>query len=202
MSPPVATTTAVALPLPTLVPRYATVRSSSGDDGAAPCSAANFSTGTLSPVSEPCTTNRSFACTMRTSPGIMSPAVSRTTSPGTSCETATSALAPPRIAVAFTEIMALSFAAAPLALASWKRRRPTLSAIIASIIVAARGSPVAKDTAARPASSTTNGLRSARPKSRSSDGGWSFARTLGPCVARRASTSAGVSPSGRDFMRA
>ena len=60
-------------------------------------STSNFSTGKLSPVSELCVTNRSFAATMRTSAGIMSPAASSTTSPGTSCETAISCGLPSRI---------------------------------------------------------------------------------------------------------
>ncbi len=71
---PVATTTAEAEPLPTLVPRNATLVNSSGALVAALFSAANFSTGKLSPVSDPWITKRSLASTTRTSPGIMSPA--------------------------------------------------------------------------------------------------------------------------------
>ena len=144
-------------------------------------SATNFSTGKLSPVSEPWITNRSLAWTTRTSPGIMSPAVSWTTSPGTRCETAISWAAPSRSTVAFTEIIALSFAAALLALASWISRRPTLSAIMSSIIVAARASPVANDTAASTASRITSGLRTARQTRVRIPGRWSLARTFCPC---------------------
>ena len=144
--------------------------SSSGDDVSLFFSTTNFSTGKLSPVSEPWITKRSLAWTTRTSPGIMSPAASWTTSPGTRCETAISWAAPPRSTVALTEIIALSFAAALLALASWISRRPTLSAIMSSIIVAARGSPVANDTAASTASRITRGLRTARQTQREDSG--------------------------------
>ena len=53
---------------------------------AIPCPTSNFSTGNDSPVREPWMTNRSLAETIRTSAGIMSPAASFTTSPGTSWE--------------------------------------------------------------------------------------------------------------------
>ncbi len=197
MSLPVATTTAVAAPLPTLVPRKAMLVSSSGDALSLFFSTMNFSTGKLSPVSEPWITNRSLACTTRTSPGIMSPAVICTTSPGTRCEIAISWAVPPRSTVALTEIIAFNLAAALLALASWISRRPTLSTIMSSIIVAARGSPVAKDTAASTASRITSGLRSARPTRVKMPGRWSLARMFWPCSARRASASSLVRPSGR-----
>ena len=98
-----------------------------------------------------------------------------------------------------TEIIALSFAAALFALASWTSFRPTLSAIISSITVAARGSPVAKDTAASTASRITSGFSTARQSSSGNPGRWSFASTFGPCSARRASASSSVNPSGRVF---
>jgi len=46
-------------------------------------SISNFSTGNDSPVSEPSMMKKSLAATIRTSAGIMSPAASFTTSPGT-----------------------------------------------------------------------------------------------------------------------
>ena len=125
-------------------------------------STSNFSTGKLSPVSELWITNRSFATSMRTSAGIMSPAASVTTSPGTSWDTAISWAAPSRItAVAVTEIIALSLAAALSALASWTSFSPTLKAIISDIMVPARKSPVANETLARTASRITRGLSTA-----------------------------------------
>src|SRR5450432_1132799 len=78
-----------------------------------------FSTGKLSPVSDPWLTNRSLAWRMRTSPGIMSPAASWTTSPGTNWPRGTSRGSPSRTTVALTEIIALSLAAALSARASW-----------------------------------------------------------------------------------
>ncbi len=79
-----ATATAIAVPLSTLVPRKATFASSMGDLPGGPLSVSNFSTGNDSPVNEPWMTNRSLAETIRMSAGIMSPAASLTTSPGTS----------------------------------------------------------------------------------------------------------------------
>jgi len=81
----VATTTAVAAPLSTLVPKNARLASSMGDLSGGPVSTSNFSTGNDSPLSEPWMTKRSLAATIRTSAGIMSPAASFTMSPGTSC---------------------------------------------------------------------------------------------------------------------
>ena len=60
---PVATTTAVAEPLSTLVPRNAIAgQLDRRPSPAAAFSASCFSTGKLSPVSEPWITNRSLAC--------------------------------------------------------------------------------------------------------------------------------------------
>ncbi len=95
---------------------------------------------------------------MRTSPGIMSPAASFTTSPGTSCETATSRGVPSRTTVAVTEIMALSLAAALSALASWMSFSPTPNAIISDMTIPARTSPVANEMVASTASRITSGL--------------------------------------------
>ena len=153
-----ATTTAVAEPLSTLVPRNAMLVSSMGAVVAAFFSTSNFSTGKLSPVSEPWVTNKSLASMMRTSPGIMSPAASFTTSPGTSCDTATSRGVPSRTTVAVTEIMALSLAAALSALASWMSFSPTPNAIISDMTIPARISPVANEMVASTASRITSGL--------------------------------------------
>ena len=154
--------------------------SSMGAVVAAFLSTSNFSTGKLSPVSEPWITNRSFAATMRTSAGIMSPAASSTTSPGTSCETAISWGLPSRITVAVTEIMALSLAAALSALASWMSFSPTPRAIISDIMIPARGSPVANETLARTASRITSGLSTACQSSLPMPVRWSLASTFGP----------------------
>ncbi len=77
------TTTAVAAPLSTLVPRKQTLLSSSGGRLAASSRPANFSTGNDSPVRLAWMRNRSLQASSRTSAGIMSPAASSTTSPGT-----------------------------------------------------------------------------------------------------------------------
>ena len=143
-------------------------------------STSNFSTGKLSPVSELWVTNRSFAATMRTSAGIMSPAASSTMSPGTSCETAISWGLPSRITVAVTEIMALSLAAALSALASWMSFRPTPRAIMSDIMMPARGSPVANEMLARTASRITSGLRTACQSSLPRLVRWSLGQDVRP----------------------
>ena len=173
-------TTAVAEPLSTLVPRNAMVVRSMGAVVAAFLSTSNFSTGKLSPVSALCVTNRSSAATMRTSAGIMFPAANSRMSPGTNCETAISWGLPSRIAVAVTEIMAFSLAAALSALASWMSLRPTPRAIMSDITMPARGPPVANEMLARIASRITSGLRTARQNSLLRLVRWSLAKTFGP----------------------
>ena len=78
-----ATTTAVAVPLSTLVPMKHRLDSSSTLFESAAGSLSNFSTGMASPVSADWFTNRSLAESTRKSAGIMSPADTCTTSPGT-----------------------------------------------------------------------------------------------------------------------
>ena len=81
---PVVTITAVAVPLSTLVPRKQVFVRSMVETLPRRSRASVFSTGMDSPVSVAWMTNKSFADRSRTSPGIMSPAQSLTTSPGTS----------------------------------------------------------------------------------------------------------------------
>jgi hypothetical protein len=78
---------------------------------------------------------------MRISAGIMSPAASFTMSPGTNSASGISWAAPPRITVAVTLIMALSFAAASSARASCTKRRTTPKMTMMTMTVPARGSP-------------------------------------------------------------
>ena len=171
--------------------------SSIGTVVAAFVSTSNFSTGNVSPVSELWITNRSFATSMRTSAGIMSPAASVTTSPGTSWDTAISWGCPSRVTVAVTEIMAFSLAAALSALASWTSFSPRLKAIISDIMVPARKSPVANETLAKTVSRITSGLSTACQISLPIPIRWSLASTLGPYLASRVRASSAVNPAGR-----
>ena len=91
----------------------------------------------------------------------MSPAAKATTSPVTSWEMGISRGWPPRMTVAMTEIIALSFAAAWSARDSCTSFSPAPSAIMAVIIMPARTSPVAKETPASDASRITSGLSTA-----------------------------------------
>ena len=75
--------TPVAEPLSTLVPRKQVFVCSMHWTLVRGSRASVFSTGKDSPVSVAWMTNKSFAAIRRTSPGIMSPAESFTTSPGT-----------------------------------------------------------------------------------------------------------------------
>ncbi|KAG1434404.1 hypothetical protein G6F57_021599 [Rhizopus arrhizus] len=87
--PPVATTSALPEPLTTLVPMKA-MFSSSSELPVSTRWTACFSTGSDSPVRAACAMKRSLAFRMRQSAGIMSPAESSTTSPGTSSASGTS----------------------------------------------------------------------------------------------------------------
>ena len=80
----IVTTTPVAEPLTTFVPMNAMLSSSNGLLVGGPRCSENFSTGSDSPVIADWLTNRSLADSSRMSAGIMSPADSSTTSPGTS----------------------------------------------------------------------------------------------------------------------
>ena len=77
------TTTAVAVPLSTLVPMKQMFFSSVGELTGLVSGSWNFSTGSDSPVRVPWLTKRSLEVSTRTSPGIMSPAERLMMSPGT-----------------------------------------------------------------------------------------------------------------------
>ena len=158
MRPPVPTTTPVAVPLSTLVPRKQMFFPSKGEAGATASRASNFSTGRDSPVRLAWMMNRSLLESRRRSAGIMSPADKRTMSPGTSSDSGTSRAEPPRITVAVTRIMAFSLAAAVLALVSWTKRNATPKTTIMTITTAARRSPVSAETTARSDNKITRGL--------------------------------------------
>ena len=144
---PVATTTAVAEPLSTLVPRNAMLVSSIGAAAAAAFfSTSNFSTGKRLAREraldheqvlgrDDAHVGRESCPRRRASPRRREPAARPAISWG----------CPSRITVAVTEIIALSFAAALSALASWTSFRPTLRTIISDITIPARKSPVAKE---------------------------------------------------------
>src|SRR5680860_153505 len=140
--------TAVAAPLSTLVPRKQMFANSSGETPARVSRVSSFSTGSDSPVNVPCEMNKSFAAMRRTSAGIMFPAESFTTSPGTNCMSGTSSSLPSRTTLAVTLIIAFSFSAAASALASCTKRSDTPRITIKAITVPARTSPVANEIVA------------------------------------------------------
>ena len=129
VSPPTASTTAVAEPLMTLLPRKARF----GASVRAPPAAAGpplFSTGSLSPVRADWLTDRSFAARMRTSAGIMSPAQRCTTSPATMSSSGTSSRRQARSTQAVVCSMLPSRAATlPLRVSCTKRSAPEMSTI-------------------------------------------------------------------------
>ena len=190
------TTTAVAVPLSTLVPMKHVFLSSVGELTAFVSASWNFSTGSDSPVRLPWLTKRSLEESTRTSPGIMSPADSLMMSPGTRSRSGISLASPSRTTVAVTWIMALSFAAAASARASCKKRSATLSTTMAAITVPARASPVAKETADRVASRITSGLRMIFRRRMGQPCRRSCATSFGPVVRARSSASVCVRPSG------
>ena len=106
--------------------------------GSAP---AAFSTGKVSPVRAASSTKRSFASRMRPSPGIMSPALSSTTSPGTTSSTGTSTGRPSRRTVARTWTRASSFSTASAAPHSCQKPSRPLTRTMARMIRASVASP-------------------------------------------------------------
>ena len=142
----------------------------------------------------PSLTNRSLQESTRTSPGIMSPADSLTISPGTRSRSGISFASPSRMTAAVTWIMALSFAAAASARASWMKRSATLSATIAAITVPARASPVPNEIADKAASRITSGLRMIFSRRIGQPCRRSCATSFGPAVRARSSASAWVRP--------
>ena len=110
VSAPTATTTALALPLTTLLPikaRFAV----SVRDRLFSAGAASFSTGSLSPVSADWLTNRSLALSILRSAGIMSPADRQTRSPTAISSMGISVLTPARSTHDVVCIMLPSFSA-------------------------------------------------------------------------------------------
>ncbi len=166
-------------------------------------SGAYFSTGKLSPVSEPWLTNRSLAWTSRTSPGIMSPAASWTTSPGTRCATAISCGAPSRSTVAFTEIIALSLAAALSPCASWIQLQPDAEGNHEHHHAArARVSGGERDRREHGQQDHQRIEHRAPEQLREARDADPSPACLGPCSTRRAAASSAVSPSARVWRRA
>ncbi len=192
---PVSTTTAVAVPLSTDVPRKHRFFSSSAVPSPRSPAVANFSTESDSPVRLACVTKRSRQVRIRTSAGIMSPAQRCTTSPGTSRASGSSTGRPARRTVAVTRIIARSFSAAASARASCAKRRLTPSTIMTVMTAAARTSPVARETMARTASSRTRGFRHARSNRRRRVWRSSLATTFGPYRSRRRAASSSERPS-------
>ena len=186
---PVVTTTAVAVPLSTLVPMKHMFLSSVGELAVVVSGSWNFSIGSDSPVRLPWLTKRSLQDRIRTSPGIMSPAANWIMSPGTRSRTESPWLCRPESTVAVTWIMAFSFAAAAPARASCQKRSPTLSATIMAITVPARASPVANETPERIVSRITSGLRAIFRRRTGQPCGFSCATSLGPVLRARDSAS-------------
>ncbi len=180
----------MAVPLSTLVPMKHMFLSSVGELAVVVSGSWNFSIGSDSPVRLPWLTKRSLAVSIRTSPGIMSPAANWIMSPGTRSRSGISLALPSRTTVAVTWIMAFSFAAAAPARASCQKRSPTLSATIMAITVPARASPVANETAERIVSRITSGLRMIFRSRMGQPCGFSCATSLGPVLRARNSASA------------
>ena len=193
---PVASTTALAAPLSTLVPRKQRQRRSNGDAFGVASGRADFSTGMDSPVSAAWLTNRSFAERSRTSAGIMSPAASFTTSPRTTSRSGISRSSPSRTTVAVTRIIERSVSAAALACVSWMKRSSTPRKIITPMTVADRLSPERRETVASTTSSTTSGLRMARKRRHRQLSRTPLGSSFGPSAASRSRATPSVSPPG------
>ena len=130
---PVATMTAVAAPLSTLVPRKQMLVCSMDGDVRARIAGVGFFDRHRLAGERGLDDEQILGRKKRTSPGIMSPADSFTTSPGTSSCSGISFGWPSRITVAVTLIIALSLAAALSALVSCTKRSETPSTTMTSI---------------------------------------------------------------------
>ena len=202
VSAPTATTTAVAKPLTTLLPRNARSAASVGVPAA--CTGPPvFSTGSLSPVRADWLTNRSRAVRMRTSAGIMSPALKCTTSPTTTSSSGISARTQARSTQAVVCSMLPSRAATlPLRVSCTKRSSPETSTIVVMMSTVAKlSSPgaakmisVNTEITASASSTAVKGLMKARNKRRKSGSVLPLGRRFAPCSSRARRTAASSSP--------
>ena len=224
---PVASTTPVALPLTTLLPMKHTLGSASAAASAG-VACANFSTGSDSPVSAASLTNRSLASSRRRSAGIMSPADSLTTSPGTTRASAISTCAAPggcasrrlsvpaaagpargtapgafgRSTVAVVCTIARSFSAALPERTSCTNDSSTDSSTMMPITTAPPGSPVRSVRTASPSSSSGSGEKTSSASRLSGATAMSVTTSLGPTRSRRARACGSDRPAADESMRA
>jgi hypothetical protein len=104
--------------------------------------------GVVSPVRIDSSHSSPDASISRTSAGTMSPTRSRTMSPGTSSVTSTCRNRPPRSTTACRRMRACSSSTAFSARYSFRKPRPMLRAMIATMIVASVLSPTNAETTA------------------------------------------------------
>ena len=192
---PVATTTHVAVPLRTLVPRKTQlVRADIGvDAGIAPgC----FWTGKLSPVNADSLTNRSPASSTTASAGTRLPALNFTRSPTTTAVRAIDASRPSRRTTA--PVCTRARRAATARSARYSRRYPTatVARTMASTMVASLHSRATAEMVEAKISSQSNGLRICRRRTRDRDRTQWSRRSAGPDSRRRRSASADERPAG------
>ena len=154
-----ASVTASAEPDTTLVPISRMLSSSGAVAAASLRGCSNFSTGSDSPVIEAWPTNRSLAESTRRSAGIMSPADSASTSPGTSWRIGSSTRSCPRSTVAVLLTISLSRSAARFDLPSCQKRSSVESTTMVAMTAVLLRSWVAHETKASTVSSRLNGLR-------------------------------------------
>ena len=198
---PVSTTTAVAVPLTTCVPRYtAFMRCASGASGA--LVPACFSAGYDSPVSAAWSTKRSFASSSRASPGMFAPAARWTMSPGTTCSRGMSRVRPERVTMEVVWIIASSRWTAVDARCSCQKPRSALAPKIPRMMPPSARSPSASDSVAATSNRIAIGLLNCAPSSRSATRSARGAATLGPWRASRRAASSSLMPVGEDESRA
>ena len=169
-----------------------------------------FSTGSDSPVSAAWLINRSLASTIRASAGIMSPAIRRNMSPGTTSAMASSRsserpFAPRRTTQQVLETIFLRESAASAPLDSCTKASKPETITITAMIIALDGScepgaasttSVVSEIPTNTRSTSVKGLAKDRTRRLNGDTEADVSNTLAPYRSRAAFTTSGASPRG------
>src|SRR5208337_1059861 len=177
---PVRHKTMVPVPLMTEVPANTALDAPEGFSAPVALSFASFSAGYGSPVRSAWFTNRSRLSMSRASAGTRSPAMSSTTSPGTSPSIGNDTTAPSRRTVAWTATERRRASTAFWARTSWTKSRVMLAVITQSTMRKLATSPVAADRPLATSRIMTSGLRNRARNCSQSGERFTVAASFGP----------------------
>jgi hypothetical protein len=160
-----------------------------------------LATAVDSPVSAASMACRSLARNSRRSAGTLSPAASRTTSPGTSSVDDRRCLQPPRRTVTSLMTERASAASALSARPSWMKPITALTRVTPKITDASTHSPRMAVTSPARTSTSTSGCTNCRAKRSIGPRLGAGVRRFSPCCERRQATSAASSPCSKLAVR-